>query len=251
MFSNLQAISVPGWATFSRTRAVFRQPGSKGLFAAFAASYLLIASMVGGMLELGPTTSNLISLRLLTDASAASWWNYPALLVVSPGGVLVLPLLPTITMAISAIGVGVGMTAGLLLAFQVVRAWRQERRDGGRAAATSTLVGLTPAMVVVLTLGACCSTTAAAVAGIGVAATGLGASAAWLSSNGWYLDLVQPFVLGLALLAQEQLFTLFPSATESGRTSKLARPRGPRTLAPLRRISPLAHSSSNTHTPHG
>ncbi len=60
-------------------------------------------------------------------------------------------------------------------------------------------------MIALVTLGACCSTTAAATAGLGVIAQASGTSIDELLANNWYIGVFQILVLWIALIAQEQL----------------------------------------------
>jgi hypothetical protein len=71
------------------------------------------------------------------------------------------------------------------------------------------VAGLTPAMIALLTLGACCSTTAAATAGIGVVANATGTSTLNLLVNSWFLSIFQLAVLWIALVAQERLIGVY------------------------------------------
>jgi hypothetical protein len=68
---------------------------------------------------------------------------------------------------------------------------------------------LTPALIALVTLGACCSTTAAATAGIGVVAQATGTTVESVLLNTWYLDVFQVAVLWVALVAQEQLLRVY------------------------------------------
>ncbi|HEV2231349.1 MAG TPA: hypothetical protein VGS18_04125, partial [Thermoplasmata archaeon] len=133
-------------------------------------------------------------------------WNYPALILAGPWGVLTLPFFATVAMAIVSIGVGLGMSVSLLLA---VRLLRSRRRELGGPTAFGSMTGLTPAMIALLTLGACCSTTAAATASLGVIAQSSGTNVNLLLANSWFVGVFQIAVLYVALLAQEQLIAVY------------------------------------------
>jgi len=163
------------------------------------------------MLQVGPTGASGTTVTVLTNSPSPAWWNYPALVVITPGGILALPFLATLSMVLMSVGVGVGMGAGLVLATRLVRSWRTARASGGLA---SSLAGLTPAMVALLTLGACCSTSAAAVGAIGALAEAGGTSYNEILLNSWALNLAQLAVLGVALLAQEQLIRVYGNLVE-------------------------------------
>ncbi len=197
------------WAsllTLRRTRATLRGPKGVSIALTVAILYGFIALLAGGMLEFFRTGATGTTVEVVTNSYSPAWWDYPGLLVVAPGGVLGLPFLATVSMIVVSAGVGVGMGAGLLVAVRIVRSWRSSRAAGASA---NALAGLTPAMVALLTLGACCSTTAAAAAGIGVVAVASGATLDLVLVNSWFLNLFQIVVLGLALLAQEELLTLY------------------------------------------
>ncbi|MFZ0699809.1 MAG: hypothetical protein WAN74_06450 [Thermoplasmata archaeon] len=203
-----------------QTRAVVRNPRARVLVASIAIVYAVIALFAGYMLELGPTGASGTTVQVLTNSYSPAWWNYPALLIVAPGGVLALPFLATVSMVLVALGVGLGMGAGLLLAVGFFRSWRSVRAGSG---SVPSLAGLTPAMVAILTLGACCSTGAAAAGGIGAIADVSGTSYNQLLQNSWYLNVFQVAVLALALIAQEQLITIYGSlAGPTQRTTSTA-----------------------------
>ncbi len=192
--------------TLRRTRAVVRGRGGRLAVAGIALAYVFIALLAGYMLEFARTGASGVSVEVLTNRYSPAWWNYPALLVVAPGGVLALPFLATVAMVLVSMGVGLGMGAGLILEVRFVRSWRTVKASGGTA---SPLAGLTPAMVAVLTLGACCSTSAAAAGGIGAIAEASGTTYNQILLNSWYLNVFQVAVLGLALIAQEQLIAVY------------------------------------------
>ncbi len=193
-------------ASLRRTRGQFRRPRETLLAVAIGGVYAIAALLVGQMLEIGPTGSTTTYFQVLRDPNSLQWWNYPALVVVTPHWLLALPFLATLAMGIVSAGVGLGMGAGLLLGIRVLRARRPAL---GRAGALSSLAGLTPGLLVLLTLGACCSTTAAAVAGIGAIAQSGGTTVNNLLLNTWYLNAFQIGVLWVALLAQEQLIGVY------------------------------------------
>jgi hypothetical protein len=193
--------------TLPRSRAILRSPMGRALSVSVAFVYGFISLLVGNMLTFGPTFSSGTVVQVLSQGNAPQWWNYPALVVIAPGGTLILPFFATVTMIIVSIGVGIGMSVGVVLA---VRLLRRRRKELGGPAAVSSLAGLTPAMLALVTLGACCSTTAAATAGIGVVAQASGSSSTSLLANSvWYLGVFQMVVLFVALIAQEQLLAVY------------------------------------------
>lgn len=220
-----------------RIRSFVRGRMARTLALAIAAAYAGAALWAGAMLQFVPTGASGISVQVLESSGSHEWWNFPALFVVAPGGVLVLPWFATLTMIVVSVGVGWGMSAGLLFAIRVVRAWRRERSGAGIA---SSLAGLSPALVAGTTLGACCSTTATAVGGLEMLAAATGVSVSALTVDTWYLNLFQIGVLALALLGQETLLLVFerftsnashPSGTR-GRISDHARVQTSRAVIP-------------------
>jgi len=202
-----------GLLTLRRTRAVLRSRRGRALAVSIAAIYGFIALLAGYMLQIVPTGASGTTVRVLTNSYSPAWWNYPAILVVTPSGVVVLPFLSTISMVLVSIGVGVGMGAGILLASQFFRTWKLARAGRGLA---SPLAGLTPAMVALLTLGACCSTSAAAAGSIGAIAEVSGTSYDQILLNSWILNVFQVVVLAIALVAQEYLIGVFSNLAKPG-----------------------------------
>jgi hypothetical protein len=172
--------------------------------AGVGALYALIAMYFGSMLVLSYPPFQVESYIALV-VGGSPWWNYPAVLVETPHFVLALPFLSTVVMVLVSAGVGFGMTVAGLLVRSLVRAHRA--RPAGIAGVSAA--GLTPALVALVTLGACCSTTAAASAGVVLVAAVTGTSVAFALANSWYLGLFQLAVLGLGLLAQEQLVMIY------------------------------------------
>ncbi len=189
-----------------RSRLLLRTRFGRALSLAVGLLYGVLALFVGGMLELAREPYLTTTARVVVPEFTNAWWDYPAILVTGPWGVLTLPFLPTLTMLVVATGVGIGMSVGIVLTLELRRA----RRTGG-GSALSSAAGFTPAVLALITLGACCSTTAAATAGIGAIAQASGTGLDQLLFNNWYLDLFQVVVLWVALLAQEQLLAIYGS----------------------------------------
>jgi hypothetical protein len=209
----------PGiWALLSlrNSRGLVHRRRFFGLAVAIALVYALIAMVVGSMLQVFSPPAHLASYWVVLTAGSP-WWDYPALLAVNPYFILALPFLPTVFMALTSAGVGLGMSVAVFLTIGLLR---QRKTSAARPAAVGTAVGLTPALIALVTLGACCSTTAAATAGIGLTAQATGTSTSALLLNDWYLGVFQLVILYVALLAQEQLLTVYgalvPSAGVTG-----------------------------------
>jgi hypothetical protein len=190
-------------ATLARSRALLRESHGFLLIGTIGALYALIAMYVGQMLTFGHTPLP-NSATIVTQG--APFWDFPALIVIAPNAVLVLPFFGTLTMAIAAGGVGIGMGVAVVL---TARLLRQRRAGSARPTAIGTAAGLTPVMLTLVTLGACCSTTAAATAGISLAAQSSGTSLFAVLANNWYLGVFQLAILWVALLAQEQIVAVY------------------------------------------
>ena len=172
----------------------------------FALLYALGSMVLGGMLILARVQGGYTTWILWGNALGQGPWNYPGILIVAPWGVVTLPFLATWSMIFVAIGVGIGVSVALLIAAQLVR---DRKRSAARPGAVGSIAGLTPAMIALVTLGACCSTTAAATAGVGLVAQASGSSVNNLLLNNWYLDVFQVVVVFVALLAQEMLLRVY------------------------------------------
>jgi hypothetical protein len=172
----------------------------------FALLYALGSMVLGGMLIISPLRPPYYGEFLWGSALGGGSWNYPGFLLVAPWGVLTLPFLATWSMVAVSIGVGIGISVALLIAVRLVR---DRKRAATQPGAISSVAGLTPAMIALVTLGACCSTTAAATAGVGLVAQASGSSLDNLLVNNWYLDVFQVAVVFVALLAQEMILEVY------------------------------------------
>jgi hypothetical protein len=172
----------------------------------FGLLYLLGSLLGGGMLGLFQLHGGYTVEIVLGSGSGLGWWNYPGLLVIAPWGVLVLPFLSTLVMLVVAAGVGFGMTVAAILAYRLIR---PSPGEAARSKAVGVTTGLTPAMIGLVTLGACCSTTTAATAGVGLIAIASGTTVASLLLNNWILSVFQLAIVWVALLAQELLLTIY------------------------------------------
>ncbi|HXQ48716.1 MAG TPA: hypothetical protein VN842_02915 [Thermoplasmata archaeon] len=192
-----------GLLTLREIRTFIRRSSARGGVVFFGLLYVLGSLFLGGMVVLGDIRGG-YSFFTVWGGTAGSW-NYPGLLVVAPWGVVSLPFFATFAMIVVGIGVGYGMTVAFLLAVRLVR----PQRGRGPSTAVGALAGLTPAMISLVTLGACCSTTAAATAGVGLVAQASGTSASNLLLNNWYLGVFQIVLVWVALLAQEMLLVVY------------------------------------------
>jgi hypothetical protein len=172
----------------------------------FTIVYALGSMTLGGMLLLAHVGGGYTVEVLWSSGTGLQSWNYPGLLVVAPWGVVSLPFFATVAMVLVSVGVGIGMTVAVLLGVALVR---RRGKSAGQPAAVGSLAGLTPAMIALLTLGACCSTTAAATAGVGLVAQVSGSSTDTLLLNNWYLGVFQVAVVWTALIAQELLLRVY------------------------------------------
>ncbi len=185
------------------TRSAFRRPWVIALFFLIAGTYAFASMLLGGMLVFARTGASSLTVWFITAGNP--WWNYPALLVVFPGGSLALPFFPTVSMIVVSIGVGIGMSVAAVIAARLIAL----RRAAGRPLAAGSIAGLTPALLALVTMGACCTTTAASAAGLGVVAQTTGTSVDTLLANNWYLGVFQMLVVFVALLAQEAILVAY------------------------------------------
>ncbi len=221
---------LPGLLFLRRTRTLVARPFGRALAAAIALAYALGAMLVSGSLELGPTAVTSTSVEVLRNTNGTDWWDYPALVAIGPHFLLVVPFFGGVAMAVVSIGVGLGMAAGVLVSIELVRRRRSVPAGSGAA---SSLAGLTPGLIVLLTLGACCSTSAAALAGLGAIAQSSGSPLENVLLNSWYVSLFQVGVLYVALVAQEQLLRFY-SGLLRGPSAYIDRPTVDRPWTPGR-----------------
>ena len=182
-----------------------------------AVVYAIVAMIVGGMLYIASSPFDLGWFFYLYPRGPGPPWVYPAIIAGSPYFFLDLPLLSGIMMTLTSAGIGLGMALGIQLGVRLLR------RHGDQPAGPVTLgtaAGLTPALIAVVTLGACCSTTAAATAGIGLVAQSSGTTPADALANAWYLGVFQLAVVYVALLAQEQLMRIYRFAAEPSHSTE-------------------------------
>ena len=188
------------------TRSILAGRRYRALVGAIGLAYAVGAMVVGGMLYFPAHPLGTGWFFYIYPSGPGPSWIYPAILAGGPTFELVLPLVSGILMTLSSAGVGLGMALAVFLGARLIR----QRRAGllGPTAAGS-FAGLTPAMIAFVTLGACCSTTAAATAGIGLAAQSTGTTTTAVLANAWYLGVFQVVVIYVALLAQEQLLRVY------------------------------------------
>jgi hypothetical protein len=215
---------VPGFSpsfsllTLREIRGYIRRSHAVMMTVAFVLLYALGSMTLGQMLILTHVPGGYTTVLFWGNGLGQSPWNYPALLVVAPWGIVSLPFFATLSMVVVSIGVGMGMSVAVLLAIALVR----HRRSAGRAASIGSAAGLTPAMIALVTLGACCSTTAAATAGVGLVAQVSGTSTTNLLLNNWFLGVFQMVVVWVALVAQELVLRVYGGLFGQGSTGSEA-----------------------------
>jgi len=192
--------------TLREVRAYVRRSHGISLAVFIGVAYALGSMLLGGMLVLAHYDGGYSVILLWGNALGLQNWNYPGLLIEAPWGFVELPFFATLSMVLVSAGVGIGMAVALLLGAQLIR---ERRTSARRPTATGTIAGLTPAMIALVTLGACCSTTAAATAGIGLVAQSSGSTTSNLVLNNWYLGVFQMVVVYVALIAQELLLRVY------------------------------------------
>jgi len=199
-------VRVAGLFTFREVRRFIGASGAWSLAIFLAGIYLLGSLIEGGMAGIAHFTGGYTITIFTSSGTGQGWWNYPYVYAVAPWGYLEIPFFTGISMLLVAVGVGLGMAVAVLLVLQLLR---PSPAGAARSKAVGAATGLTPAMIGLVTLGACCSTTAAASAGVGLVAQASGTSISNLLLNDWYLGVFQIVIVWAALLAQELLLTVY------------------------------------------
>ncbi len=192
--------------TLGTVRRFLRRSGGRSAAVFFGLVYALGAMLWSGMLILSPSHLSEFAEVIWSGGPGTGAWNFPALVVGGPWGVLTVPFFAGFTMAVVAIGVGYGMATAFFLVLRLLRPAFTGSRPSG---AFGTATGLTPAMISLVTLGACCSTTTVATAGVGLVAAATGTTVSALLLSNWYLGVFQMVVVWVALLAQELLLFVY------------------------------------------
>ncbi len=172
----------------------------------FGVLYAIGSMVLGAMLVFTRVPGPSSAMVIWSPGADAQTWNFPAFVLVAPWGYVSLPFLATWVTILVSVGVAMGTSVAILLVVALVRA---RRGTGSAPTALGSAAGLTPAMIALVTLGACCGTTAAATAGIGVVAQITGTSTANLLFNSWFLGVFQVAVVWIALFAQELLLRVY------------------------------------------
>jgi hypothetical protein len=194
--------------TLHEVRAYVRRSHARMMAVFFSLAYALGAMVYGGMLIFAHIPGGYTTEILWGSGNGQQSWNYPALFIVAPWGVVQLPYFATLAMILVSAGVGLGMTVAILLTVELARK-NKNPTGAGRRSAVGSAAGFTPAMLALVTLGACCSTTAAATAGIGALAQASGTTTDNLLLNNWLLGAFQIAIVWVALLAQELLLVVY------------------------------------------
>jgi hypothetical protein len=208
MNGDVKGPRIASFLLLRRSRALLARPRYRRAALGVAVCYGLLALVLGDMLTVS-TSAFQVESYVAVVAGGTPWWNFPALLVETPNFVLALPFLPTLVMVLLSIAVGLGMTVAALLIAEQVRG----RQAGARGLTTVSLAGMSPALVALVTLGACCSTAAGASAGVLLLHAVSGSSATSALANVWYLGFFQLGIVWAGLLAQEQLVTVYRGLT--------------------------------------
>lgn len=188
--------------TLQGSRSLLLTQPYRTLVGLIGIAYVLITTLFSGMLYLPASPQHIGWFLFVFPSGPGPSWTYPAILAGGPYFQVDLPVLSTILMTLTAAGIGLGMSLAIQLGVRLLRL-----RSAGmfRPTAAAAVAGWTPALVALLTLGACCSTAAAATAGIGLASHSGVIGAAALGGDAEYLGAVQVGVVYIALIAQEYL----------------------------------------------
>ncbi len=232
MSAGAPRIDLSGFLLLREVRRFVREAWAWGLVVVLGLLYLLGSLVEGGMLGLARLQGGYTITIITSNATGAGWWNYPALIVAAPWGYLELPFFTAVSMLVVTVGVALGMAVAAILLYRLLR---PSAEGAARTQAVGAATGLTPAMIGLVTLGACCSTTAAASAGVGLVAQASGTTVSNLLLNDWYLGVFQVVVVWSALFAQELLLTVYgglfgPRASSTSRARARVVAIGPRYL---------------------
>jgi hypothetical protein len=207
-----------------RTRSLLMGLRYRLLVGVIGLSYVLGTMLFSGMLFIPSHPLNVPVFFFIEPAGYGASWTYPAILAGNAYFQVDLPMLSSILMTLSAAGIGLGMALAVRL---VARLVRNRVKNPLRPTALGSVAGLTPAMIAFLTLGACCSTTAAATAGISLGAHSGGIGVAGVLANTWYLGVIQVAIVYAALLAQEQLLRVYELFQDTSRSESSGTDRSP------------------------
>lgn len=184
---------------WSYTRALLRSRGGYGLASAIAVAYGLLSMLSTGMVRAdgGPVA------RVVWETPPS---GDPVILLSGLGWSATLPLEGLGLTILVALATGVGLGAAVAVSLRL-RAGACSAKIGTTSAAT--VAALAPAMMALVTLGACCSTVAAAASGL-VGGTGSSQLALGpITVPTLFLGVGQLGLLAVALSAQERLFRMF------------------------------------------
>lgn len=195
-----------------RTGRLLARDRGWAIAAILAAAYVLGSMFLGGMLVgPGPSSSQGLGLAEIGPTGAR---------LATPAFVLSFPWVAGSFSVLIGAAVGVGLSAGILLARRVLAVFRA---PSAGVAPASAVAALTPAMLALVTLGACCSTLTAGVGpGAASLAGGLGSGPAASALFGG----LQLGLLATSLLVQERIIQTFAQPLALSRPSEVrSRPR--------------------------
>ncbi len=225
--------------SLQRSRSLLAGRLGLSVAALIAALFAIVSMTVGGMIVFFGYSQTATGTYLFTAGSP--FWDYPEILALFPQGEVRLPLLPTVAMAITSIGVGIAGSVAMLLLVPSLRARAFRDRKKGRPGSATGIVpavaglglpgataGMGPAIAGIGIVGSCCCiacTSASSLAvfsaagGIDVAAAG-GINFFSLLANNWYVSLFQVAVVWASLVAQERTLAVSDrcSPVTAGRT---------------------------------
>ncbi len=199
-------VSALSLLTLREIRGYIRRSHAVAMTVFFGILYALGSMVLGTMLILTRLPPPYYTEIIWSPGLGQPPWDFPALIIWAPWGAVTLPWFATWATVLVSMGVAIGMSVAVLLSAQLIR---MRRSATGGPTAIGSVAGLTPAMLAVVTLGACCGTTAAATAGVGAVAQITGSNADNLLVNNWFLGVFQIAVVWIALLAQEMLLQVY------------------------------------------
>ncbi len=182
--------------TLPRLRTMTRRWRYRGVWAASAVAYILVSMLIGGMLSIVTSGSNVQTTAfIVTDPNqVGNSYLTPVLFVISPHAALVLPFWPVVVMVL--LGLGVGLALAAMAAVLIM---------SRRAGAAFAPAGVTPVVTGWGLLGACCCLACAGPAvAVGVVGVLAGSTPSALISQSWPLAIFQILVMGVCLLHLER-----------------------------------------------
>ncbi len=193
--------TVVDYLTLPHLRAIVRPYRNYAIYVGIV--YALLVMFTGEMVLFGSWNGGwtLIVYTWGTPWWSGAWWNFPAFVITGPGVFLQFPMLTTVTMLVSIVGVSLGT----VVAAVAIRSWwalRTASRNPPSQLGTAAS-GVVPAIAGVSALGACCCITCVGPGVVSVVAGLSSVGTNQILDNEWYISVFQIVIIGVSLLVQE------------------------------------------------